>query len=139
MKTVKVRKKAKIFLESVFKTIFYVKRAPLNSYVGSLTIPLNNIDTGKIFTQLLNSFVKLIWNLNNILRLGFFDKNSHLLQSSALVTTYNWHEKLAGTSNSTATIPWCFDVPWWQQLQCCGDLNLFFNKIWQNLFIFISQ
>ena len=27
-------------MESVFKTVFYVKRAPLNSYVGSLTIPL---------------------------------------------------------------------------------------------------
>ena len=40
MKTAKVRKKVKIFLESVFKTVFYVKRAPLNSYVGSLTIPL---------------------------------------------------------------------------------------------------
>ena len=40
MKTVKVRKKVKIFLESVVKTVFYVKRAPSISYVGSLTIPL---------------------------------------------------------------------------------------------------
>ena len=40
MKTVKARKKVKIFLESVMKTVFYVKRAPLNSNVGSLTLPL---------------------------------------------------------------------------------------------------
>ena len=40
MKTVKARKKVKIFLESVMKTVFYVKRAPLNSDVGSLTLPL---------------------------------------------------------------------------------------------------
>ena len=40
MKTVKVRKKVKIFLESVMKTVFYAKRAPLNSDVGSLTLPL---------------------------------------------------------------------------------------------------
>ena len=47
MKTVKVRKKVKIFLESVFKTVFYVKRAPLNSYVGSLTIPLAHSETAE--------------------------------------------------------------------------------------------
>ena len=47
MKMVKVRKKVKIFLESVFKTVFYVKRAPLNSYVGSLTIPLICTDDNK--------------------------------------------------------------------------------------------
>ena len=40
MKTVKARKKVKIFLESVMKTVFYVKRAPLNSNVGFLTLPL---------------------------------------------------------------------------------------------------
>ena len=40
MKTVKARKKVKIFLESVMKTVFYVKRAPLDSNVGSLTLPL---------------------------------------------------------------------------------------------------
>ena len=40
MKTVKARKKVKIFLESVMKTVFYVKRAPLNSDVGSLTLSL---------------------------------------------------------------------------------------------------
>ena len=39
MKTVKARKKVKIFLESVMKTVFYVKRAPSNSDVGSLTLP----------------------------------------------------------------------------------------------------
>ena len=37
---VNVRKKVKIFLESVMKTVFYAKRAPLNSDVGSLTLPL---------------------------------------------------------------------------------------------------
>ena len=46
MKTVKVRKKVKIFLESVMKTVFYAKRAPLNSDVGSLTLPLGRIIIG---------------------------------------------------------------------------------------------
>ena len=40
MKTVKARKKVKIFLESVMKTVFYAMRAPLNSDVGSITLPL---------------------------------------------------------------------------------------------------
>ena len=42
MKRVKARKKVKIFLESVMKTVFYAKRATLNSDVGSLTLPLIN-------------------------------------------------------------------------------------------------
>ena len=37
---VKVRKKVNIFLESVVKTVFYVRCTPLNSDVGSLTLPL---------------------------------------------------------------------------------------------------
>ena len=37
---VKVRKKAKVFLESVTKTVFYVRCTPSNSDVESLTLPL---------------------------------------------------------------------------------------------------
>ena len=44
MKTVKARKKVKIFFEYVMKTVFYVKRAPLNSNVGFLTLPLASIE-----------------------------------------------------------------------------------------------
>ena len=47
MKTVKVRKKVKIFLESVMKTVFYAKRAPLNSDVGPLTLPIKVIKNQK--------------------------------------------------------------------------------------------
>ena len=57
------RRKLKIFLESMLKSVFYVKRAPLNSNVGSLTIPL------PLITQML-----LSENFSMNTKLGFHQK-----------------------------------------------------------------
>ena len=40
IKMVNVIKKFKVFLESVTKTVFYVRCTPSNSNVGPLTLPL---------------------------------------------------------------------------------------------------